>query len=593
MLQKFSRSIVLRITSMMISLILMVFISTFSSMYMSQISEFDGKTINLSGSLRMMSYRIFTQVAVMEQSPTPQNHLKVQQLIQRFDILFHDPLLTKDFIRFKEIKLQQDYNNIETQWQTVIKPTLSNATTDFKLEQFLPKVEAFVDSINGLVYGYQKLLEKRLTLLKIIQSATLSIALILILLSLYSIHKHIARPLRELTRVANASSKGDWSQRSQVEREDELGLLSNTLNKANQSMQTIHQDLEQRITNKTQELSRNNKILTFLYDVAQQVNHSHNGHLNFHQILDELCRISMLQRLELKLFADNNATPYQHIVSMPSDKKDERAISVGTTFPIQRNDFHYGEVLAATVDNQTLQAWQKDLVQSLVDQLAIALSLSYQLNQERRLALLDERAIIARELHDSLAQSLSYLKFQVACIEKGIQKEPVSERVLTPVSELKEGLISAYRQLRELLTTFRLQIGNGGLQVALSDTIDHLSKHSDIDIHVHYDCQHVPFTPNEEIHLLQIAKEAVQNALNHSQGTFIAVSVIEHDNKSVQLLIKDNGIGIAQSGPELNHYGMEIIQERCHSLAGTLNIDPIEPCGTQIDLTFMPSYLSQ
>lgn len=591
MFQKFSRSIVLRITSMMISLILMVFISTFSSMYMSQVSEFDGKTINLSGSLRMMSYRITTQVALMKQSPTKQNQLKVQQLIEHFDVLFHDPLLTKDFIRFKEAKLQHDYNDIEKQWQTVIKPTLSNASSDFKLAIFLPKLESFVDSINGLVYGYQKLLERRLTLLKIIQSVTLSIALILILLSLYSIHKHIARPLRELTRVAKASSKGDWSQRSHVKRQDELGLLSNTLNKANQSMQTIHHDLEQRIIDKTQELSRSNEILTFLYDVAQQVNNSHNGHLNFDHILDELCKISMLQKLEFKLFTDNNTVPYQHIVSTPLDT-EESHISEENIFPIQRNDFHYGDIIASTSETKKLQGWQRDLLQSLVDQLAIAFSLSSQLNQERRIALLDERAIIARELHDSLAQSLSYLKFQVACIEKGIQKEPVSEQVLKPVFELKEGLVSAYRQLRELLTTFRLQIGNDGLHAALSNTIEHLSKHGDIDIHVLYDCSHVPFTPNEEIHLLQIAKEAVQNALNHSQGTHIRVYLIEHESKLVQLLIQDNGIGIAQSERALNHYGMEIIQERCHSLGGELNISRLEPCGTQIDLTFMPSYLN-
>jgi len=581
----------------MISVILMAFISIFSSIYMSQISEFDGKTINLSGSLRMMSYRITTQVAAMQESPTPENKRKVQQLIHHFETLFNNPLLKKDFLRFSEVKLQQDYQNVATQWINIIKPTLAEADTRFKLQQFLPHLNEFVNSINTLVYGYQNVLEDKLYQLNIIQSVTLSSTLLLILLSIFSIHKHIARPLKELTEVAEASSNGDWSKRSNVQREDEFGLLSKTINKANDSIQAIHQDQERRIREKTVELSQNNEILTFLYNVAQQINESHSGQLNFEDILDKLRKVSALNSVELTLYSDKNTLPYQHIFldqnkgqSKSEILKSERQ---SCSFTIEKNTISYGEITVTHPITTPLEEWQSNLIHSLVDLIAMALNQSHHLNQQRRMALLDERAIIARELHDSLAQSLSYLKIQVARIERGMKNQVVTESISDPVQDLKEGLISAYRQLRELLTTFRLHIGNGGLQSALNNTIQALSEHNTISIQLNYSCEHIPFEPNEEIHLLQIIKEALQNSLNHSQGENIIISLREKDDKSVALQVKDDGIGIQCHEKKLNHYGTEIMQERCHSLHGKLQVFSSKDKGTEVNLCFIPSYLNK
>lgn len=588
--QRLSQSVVLRITSIMLSVILTAFISIFSSIYMSQISEFDGKTINLSGSLRMMSYRITTQVVAMQDNPTEENKEKVRQLIERFETLFNDPVLKRDFMRFTEVRLEQDYLDVKSQWEGYIRPTLLNAEHRFDLQSFLPKLDAYVNSINTLVYGYQSVLEEKLTQLKIIQSTTLAITLLLILLSIYSIHRHIARPLRELTSVAEASSNGDWTIRSSVQRDDELGLLSKTLNKANESIQATHQHQEQLIQEKTQELSRNNEILTFLYDVAQQVNESHSGQLDFEQILHELRAVSALQRVEIKLFSTKRRYPYQHVVVQ--DNATAAPAFSAEQFGIEKNGINYGEIIVYPANTPELERWQSDLIHSTVDQLAMALSLSYHLNQQRRIALLDERAIIARELHDSLAQSLSYLKIQVTRIERGMVEQNIAADAITkPVSELKEGLISAYRQLRELLTTFRLQIGSEGLQSAMAETINTLSQRSEMKIELQYACTHIPFQPNEEIHLLQITKEALQNAINHSKGSKITIKLFEQGDKSIVLSVRDNGIGIQQQDRKLNHYGTEIMQERCRSLNGELHILAVETGGTEVNLRFPPLYL--
>lgn len=583
-----TKSIVIRITTLLISVFLMAFISIFSSIYMSQVSEYDGKAINLSGSLRMMSYRITSQVVAVQQNDSAANRAKVKRLIDHFEQTFQDPVLKRDFKRFGDHSLVGDYDKVHQDWYQTIKPTLTHADQHFDLNQFLPILEAFVNDVDTLVYGYQSLLEHKLAQLKWIQFATLSSTFVLIVLSILTIHRYIARPLKNLTTVAEASSRGDWSLRCNLKSRDELGLLADTLNKANQSIQTIHDDQEKTIQLKTEALRQNNEILTFLYQIAQQVSDSHQNQLDYPKILNELRAVSQTDFLELHLTSEDSDEAYLQVSSTQVGGLEKAQIK---RFTISRDEHHYGHIVV--YHRQGLDLWQNNLIFAICDQFAMAFHLSDNLNQQRRIALLRERSIIARELHDSLAQSLSYLKIQVTRIEKVMTTLAPTPQLTDPVRELKEGLISAYQQLRQLLTTFRLQIDEHGLEQALKNTINLMRQRHEFDIDYDYRCRHIPLEPYEEIHLLQIAKEALQNAISHSGGDHIVIQLNQIEQHDIQLLIQDNGSGLTNREQKLNHYGTEIMQERCRSLKGKL-VRQNRPCGgTEVILTFKPAYLKE
>src|SRR5690606_9382107 len=213
-----------------------------------------------------------------------------------------------------------------------------------------------------------------------------------------------------------------------------------------------------------------------------------------------------------------------------------------------------GVLVLRLTSDEKIMPWQSELLASVADQLALALSLKSEEYQMRRLALMQERTVIARELHDSLAQALSYLKIQVTRLNKAIQKDDKS--TIDDVSaELKQGLDAAYRQLRELLTTFRLKVDGAGLLSALQTTVKQLTEQSGMQILLNYQLTDIPLAPHEEIHLLQIISEASQNAVHHSQGSEIRIS-LRQDEQDVQLAVEDNGVGIPQSAEKLNHYGL-------------------------------------
>jgi two-component system nitrate/nitrite sensor histidine kinase NarX len=154
-------------------------------------------------------------------------------------------------------------------------------------------------------------------------------------------------------------------------------------------------------------------------------------------------------------------------------------------------------------------------------------------------------------------------------------------------------LSSAYRHLRELLTTFRLKVDESGLKGAIEKSVEQLRKRTKMIIDFHYNLNNVPLNPSEENHLLQILMEASQNSVNHSKGHHLKIHLAQLPDKNLELLIEDDGVGLSSDPEKLKHYGLAIIQERSRHLHGELKVtsvlDGIK--GTRIELTFGPNYL--
>ena len=108
-----------------------------------------------------------------------------------------------------------------------------------------------------------------------------------------------------------------------------------------------------------------------------------------------------------------------------------------------------------------------------------------------------------------------------------------------------------------------------------------------------YQLANIPLSPQEEIHLLQIVREASQNAVHHSRGSEVLVGLKQHPDKWIELCVEDNGIGIPDKAEKLNHYGLAIMQERSRQLHGELRVERRTEGGTGVYFRFYPEYLAQ
>jgi two-component system nitrate/nitrite sensor histidine kinase NarX len=245
---------------------------------------------------------------------------------------------------------------------------------------------------------------------------------------------------------------------------------------------------------------------------------------------------------------------------------------------------NHGAMLLQQANGAELAPWQVELLETIGHHIGTALAATRRNEERHRLALLDERSVIARELHDSLAQALSYLKIQVARLHKllGPQPQPVTE----VVGELRDGLNEAYRQLRELLTTFRLRIDGRGLGTAIDNTIQEFRRRSGVAIQLDRQLDGPELPPEREIHVLQIIREALSNIERHARAGQVWVRLANDGPGHIRVRIEDDGIGFAQQSPPVNRYGLVIMRDRAESLAGELQVSPRTGGGTQVDLRF-------
>ncbi|ABE48714.1 histidine kinase [Methylobacillus flagellatus] len=219
--------------------------------------------------------------------------------------------------------------------------------------------------------------------------------------------------------------------------------------------------------------------------------------------------------------------------------------------------------------------------------LSLVLGAQSREEQARRLALFEERAAIARELHDSLAQSLAYMKIQIARLQtQGSGGQHDTNEITT---ELREGLDTAYRELRELLSTFRMHMDVRGLGFAIQAAIDEFSHRSSVSITLDNRLVNCRLTVNEEFHILHVIREALSNIIRHAGAKNVVVALAYTPGSTVVVTIDDDGVGIpATATDEPGHYGQSIMRDRAYSLGGDITISARRQGGTRVRLIFTP-----
>ncbi|MEO6118543.1 MAG: histidine kinase [Methylotenera sp.] len=220
----------------------------------------------------------------------------------------------------------------------------------------------------------------------------------------------------------------------------------------------------------------------------------------------------------------------------------------------------------------------------------LALSMGFQAREQesRRVALLEERAVIARELHDSLAQSLSYMKFQLARLQTNFGTHLIESGADAIVNDTREGLDNAYRELRELLTTFRVQMDVRGLDHVLEEAIGEFSQRSSLNITLDNRLQECRLSVNEEFHLLHVVREALSNIVRHSGAKRVTIALVLQSSGEVMVTIDDDGKGCTFDETKPHHYGLAIMTERAYCLGGTIEVLPRRRGGTRVRLLFRP-----
>ena len=595
----FNKSIISRIGASMLAISLMALVSMLGSVMVAQNTKGDAAGINVAGSLRMLSYQITTQLGQYYRLPSTEHWSQVTDSIKQFELRLNSPILKQVMPPSGDSGLHQTYTHVVNQWLQQVRPALEG-TLQLQQAPKIADISAFVEVIDSMVLMLERSTEAKIALLSLVQAISLAMTLLIIFVAMMDIKNKVLRPLKLLLRAAQQTGQGNLKGRVDYDSDDELGLLSRSFNQMASELAKIYADLEQRVANKTSALQQSNEALQLLYDASRSFNQQQDLCSRIMPVMQQLETVTPFGPIDVTLFdlADPNnrrtlatqcnAKP-EHCQQQDCNQCLTSSINpqphLNLALPIKTQGHYFGEFNAHYLANKPPTATETKLVETLVENLATSMALDLKTDQDQHMSLIEERSVIARELHDSLAQSLSYLKIQVSRLQIMRTKNAASKEVDEVVGELKAGLNSAYLQLRELLTTFRLQLGAPGLEPALRATVKEFTQRLGFAIDYQYDLHQQRLTPNEEIHVLQVVREALANVVKHAAASKVELQISNHKGQ-IEVRITDNGVGLPEHPDPNNHYGLMIMQNRTDTLGGELNISSAAHSGTQIQLTF-------
>jgi signal transduction histidine kinase/ligand-binding sensor domain-containing protein len=203
--------------------------------------------------------------------------------------------------------------------------------------------------------------------------------------------------------------------------------------------------------------------------------------------------------------------------------------------------------------------------------------------RSRFAAIVDERTRIARELHDTLAQMLAAVGFQ---IDTAIQRLPpdAAQGPLRRNMELAHSMVRAgLAEVRRSIWVLRAQSAGpmDDLAAALSTSLTQLTGDSGVGSTFTVSGRARALPSEVQRNLLRIAHEAVTNAVRHAEAKSIGIT-LRFDDDAVCLRVNDDGRGFAQEKVRGEHFGLIGISERARSMGGSAHVESRPGAGTEV-----------
>ena len=224
----------------------------------------------------------------------------------------------------------------------------------------------------------------------------------------------------------------------------------------------------------------------------------------------------------------------------------------------------------------------RDTSGSITGFLSVATDVTERVRLERQILEISDReqARIGQDIHDGLCQQLVSIAFDANSLEKSLTSQALPESgIARRITTLLDEAISESRRVAHGLYPVRLE--SEGLVSALRN----LAHTTNERFNLRCICQAGPADPEGDLttatHLYHIAQEAVNNAIKHSAARCVMIRLSGADG-AIELVIEDDGKGIAQPPGRASGMGLQIMDYRAHSIGGTLRVQPGERGGTTV-----------
>ena len=434
-----------------------------------------------------------------------------------------------------------------------------------------------------------------------------------------------ARQVKHWTQMIRA---GDLSAKFSHQADGEYANIYQELHFIGEMLQSLSRDAETQVQRHTSHIAQKTRSLSILYDVANSINLSRSVDSLLSQFLFNMTELITAQAAaaylvknstEVELLTHINCNEEivsrhaHHCLSSSTDYATQDEFGVlkikllDCDADIADQYFENKEVCIVVVPLQyqekLLGAYNfyvhKDSINEFEDidelftsigrHLGAAIEKAHLDEESTSLSIMRERTHIANELHDSLAQTLTSIRFQVRVLDETLHQGNEAQ-TWAEMEKIEASINEAHTEIRELIAHFRSPTVLVSLIASVEQTIDRYRQVNDeIQVFFQNEWPNVDLPAETEFHILRIIQESLTNIRKHSDAENVRIMMCARSTGEYKVLIEDDGIGFSKPQKSVHtgeHIGLSIMRDRAKRFGGTLSIESETGEGTRIVLEF-------
>ncbi|MFZ3171138.1 MAG: histidine kinase N-terminal 7TM domain-containing protein [Carboxydocellales bacterium] len=207
------------------------------------------------------------------------------------------------------------------------------------------------------------------------------------------------------------------------------------------------------------------------------------------------------------------------------------------------------------------------------------------IQQQRALAVVEERERQAKELHDNLGQVLGYINVQSQAIREQVLHNQ-DELVVKSLEQLSRVAQSAHLDIREYIHSLRnITYVEENFLIKLKEYAGSFESNYNVPVKIELSANlaNSMFTPLARVQLFRIIQEALNNTRKHAEASLVRL-LLTHEAEQIMVSIEDNGKGfeVGEGKPCAKKLGLSIMQDRALEMGGSIQIVSNLGLGTKI-----------
>ena len=605
--------------------VILLIASVVYTLFLSKQMEITTEVMRRAGDIRAELYQVGYDLTTVHSKNLT---VDIQGVVWRVDQTLNLAILDDGStyrVMARDERIDKILSRIDETWRQSVKPLLLKWNETHSVgTSSRQEILAGLDSLNSELDEWQNLTDaevnRNIVVLRYTQVALGGLSILSVIVVMWFLFASVLRPLNQLQAGIERLKAGDWKTRVHAEGTQEFSEISAGFNELATHLDDIYFNLESRVEEKTASLAEKNAHLTALYGLTAFLGEQHSVEEMLESFIARVLTLTGAPAAQVCFWNENRNQLESVLKKGLSESGTKECEKISEQFCQQIFASPYPVRIEEPDQSVNLDASHNRFILKVVYHIRyrqknigiFALFYRDKLSEDRALDMLLEKLgrhlgaafknmrgggwdkqlggaqqpkILANNLHDSIAQTLSFVNLQVQMLE-GALKDQNSEQIDDGIKQIKAGVQECYDDVRELLLNFRTRVYKEELGELVQSVLQRFERQTNVKTHLNIQDDGMTLSSTQKLQVIFILQEALSNVRKHARARTVMVN-IRNDDSRFEMTVMDDGIGIDPqllSERKQSHVGLSIMRERAQKVNAQIEIESEIDQGTTVKL---------